>query len=427
MGRTSLTFPLSDITASDTESIGKKAIFFSGISEEGLLIPQGFVITSTFFENYINDNNLTFKLSQLVQTINFERYDSISQVASHMQKLIEQGNFSRELTDKIFKEYEKLGKLWRQAEVTLCTYSFCENDNYTSEFTSHHISGETNLLLKIKENWIKFYTTEHLLRNYQRGLFPLHKHLASVVTKDIKSLLSGTIYTTSHEDKYYIKLEIRNNKDITTTYFLDKRNYKLRKEPELRRNLQNKIKIELSDNQLIHFGLIARKIEKKYYFPQEISFSVDKNKVYITNINPTSNPASVSVKPSSSIKRKLVLAKAVPASPGIYTGPVRIIHTSIDSKKLLPGEVLVTSQANPNLVFSDFVEALKKAKALVIEQGSKQSHAVLLAKKLGIPSIIKADGITRIIKTGTVVTVNGLTGEVFKGSFLQENSRVLYQ
>lgn len=98
------------------------------------------------------------------------------------------------------------------------------------------------------------------------------------------------------------------------------------------------------------------------------------------------------------------------ASFGIATGHVRILKSAKEIGKLLSGDILVTEQTNP-----DFVPAMKKASAIVTDHGGRTSHAAIVSREIGIPAVVGTDNATSILKNGDVITVNGESGEIFKG------------
>lgn len=114
---------------------------------------------------------------------------------------------------------------------------------------------------------------------------------------------------------------------------------------------------------------------------------------------------------SGAISEKLeLLVKGDPASPGIASGPAKYLESPKEINKINKGDVLVAEQTNP-----DYVPAMKKAAAIVTERGGRTSHAAIVSRELGIPAVVGASGAKKQIRDNTVVTVNGSTGEVFKG------------
>ena len=59
---------------------------------------------------------------------------------------------------------------------------------------------------------------------------------------------------------------------------------------------------------------------------------------------------------------------------------------------------------------------VKRASALVVEEGGLSSHAVTVGRALGIPVIIGTDNATKILKHGSVMTVDPSRGIVYYGA-----------
>jgi pyruvate, water dikinase len=114
---------------------------------------------------------------------------------------------------------------------------------------------------------------------------------------------------------------------------------------------------------------------------------------------------------SGSTAKLELLVKGDPASPGIASGVAKYLSSPKEIDKIVKGDVLVAEQTNP-----DYVPAMKKASAIVTERGGRTSHAAIVSRELGIPAVVGAEGAHKKIKDTTVVTVNGTTGEVFKGT-----------
>lgn len=79
-----------------------------------------------------------------------------------------------------------------------------------------------------------------------------------------------------------------------------------------------------------------------------------------------------------------------------------------------PGEVLVTSRTDP-----DWEPIMKRAAAIVTDQGGRTCHAAIIARELGIPAIVGCDTATQTLRTGETVTVScaeGEVGQVYRGA-----------
>ena len=115
-----------------------------------------------------------------------------------------------------------------------------------------------------------------------------------------------------------------------------------------------------------------------------------------------SYPAMFGAKPSDR-----AIVSGVPASPGIATGPVRVIRGAHEFDQLLPGEVLVAPFTAPA-----WTPLFTRAAAVVTDVGSAAAHASIVAREYGIPAVVGCVDATTRLRTGMQVTVDGSTGNV---------------
>ncbi len=94
---------------------------------------------------------------------------------------------------------------------------------------------------------------------------------------------------------------------------------------------------------------------------------------------------------------------------GAARGKVKVVITPSDMKKMNKGDILVSIATNP-----DIVAAMKKAAAIITEQGGVTSHAAIVARELGIPCVIGTKIATRVLKDGDRVMVDAYKGLVRK-------------
>ncbi|MGH3094996.1 MAG: PEP/pyruvate-binding domain-containing protein [Streptosporangiales bacterium] len=97
----------------------------------------------------------------------------------------------------------------------------------------------------------------------------------------------------------------------------------------------------------------------------------------------------------------------VPGSPGLHTGPVRVVRGESEFHRLRPGDVLVCPTTDPawSVLFGT-------AGALVTDGGGLLSHAAIVAREHAIPAVIGTGSATSQLCDGDVVTVDGTRGEV---------------
>lgn len=94
---------------------------------------------------------------------------------------------------------------------------------------------------------------------------------------------------------------------------------------------------------------------------------------------------------------------------GLASGPVRVIFDVREATDVPDGFILVTAMTEP-----DFVPLMKKASAIITDEGGLLCHAAIIARELGKPCIIGTKIATRVLKDGDMVEVDAEKGIVRK-------------
>lgn len=110
-------------------------------------------------------------------------------------------------------------------------------------------------------------------------------------------------------------------------------------------------------------------------------------------------------------KQKVKQLKGTCASSGEAQGKVRIIRVedltllSKDLKEFKKSEVMVVTMTQPNMV-----PIIRKAAAVITEEGGITSHAAVICRELKIPCVIGTAIATRVLRTGDLVKINAEKG-----------------
>ena len=95
------------------------------------------------------------------------------------------------------------------------------------------------------------------------------------------------------------------------------------------------------------------------------------------------------------------------SSQGIVEGTVRVVLSTDAIDAFQPGEILVAPQTDPS-----WTPLFLVASGVIVNTGSMGSHAMIVARELGIPCVGGLVGATDKLKTGDRVRVDGAKGTV---------------
>jgi rifampicin phosphotransferase len=93
--------------------------------------------------------------------------------------------------------------------------------------------------------------------------------------------------------------------------------------------------------------------------------------------------------------------------PGLARGRARVVLDPTDPRGLEPGDVLVAPLTDPS-----WTPLFLAAEAVVVDVGATLSHAVIVSRELGIPSVVSVTDATRVIPDGALIEVDGAAGTV---------------
>lgn len=432
----------SEVDKGDIGLVGGKGANLGEMTQADFPVPPGFIITAQAYYAYIKSNNLEKKIKNLVNTINFDHPHSLSQVSNIIKKEIITGTISDELKLDIYNAYKKLGGVMGDPLVAVRSSATAEdlpNASFAGQQeTFLNVKGDANLILKVKECWASLFEERAIFYRKENNFDHFRVGIAVPVQKMIESEASGVMFTIDpvSNDKTKIVIEavfglgemIVQGKATPDHYEISKSTGELlvkeissQTEMMKKSGESNKIvsvpllqrkRQKIKNDEIMEIFKLGKKLEKHYYFPQDVEWAVEKGKVYLVQTRPIT---TIKDRPKENHKATKadfgkLLFKGSPASPGIITGHVRILKSASQIGTLASGEILVAEQTNP-----DFVPAMKKASAIITDHGGRTSHAAIVSRELGIPAVVGTEKATKILKTGDVVTINGATGEIFKG------------
>jgi pyruvate,water dikinase len=443
-----LTLFLKDINKSDVDIVGGKSANLGEMYNAGLPVPDAFATTIYAYDLFFKENNLDKYIYSLLENLNYDNQKELENVSRIIRKKIESSTIPQLVKNDVVKCYKKLSGAFKQSLVAVRSSATAEDAPGTSfagqQITFLNIKGEANVLSKLRECWASLFTPRSIYYRHINKVVHSKVKISVVIQKMVQSDVSGVMFSidpvTNEKDRIVIEAVwglgemIVQGSVIPDKYVVQKNTfYILSKEVnsqdvELIKTSQGETKEvkvpskikdlpKLNEKEIISLAKYADILQKHYFFPQDSEWAREKGKLYIVQTRPVTTipkgkSESVVNKDNEEFKiSPTPILVGSPASPGIGTGPVKIILSSKEISKVSAGDVLVSEMTSP-----DFVPAMKKASAIVTDKGGQTSHAAIVSRELGIPCVVGTKVATKTLKNDQVISVNGVTGEVFMGS-----------
>lgn len=157
----------------------------------------------------------------------------------------------------------------------------------------------------------------------------------------------------------------------------------------------------LTNSEIVEYIKSEKKFPKREILAREKFYLLiqKKDTVEIFSGNKARSKAKTELNVISHSRLKEL--NGVVGSIGRAKGKVQIVYTNRDLAKVKKGDVLVTAMTR-----QDFVPAIRKAVALITDEGSITCHAAIIARELEIPCIVATKHATRVLKDGDRVIVD---------------------
>lgn len=441
-----LVIDFKDIDKESLSLVGGKGANLGEMTKAGFPVPNGFAVTVPSYDLFLKENDISSKIYEILGTTDVNDPVQLEHASKRIQKIINTSKFPESVFKDVIKSYRKLSGRFSKALVAVRSSATAEDLPGMSfagqQATFLNIKGESNLQVAIRECWASLFTPRAIYYRVQNNIKHERVGISVIVQKMVQSEVSGIMFSidpvTNHKDRIIIDAVwglgemIVQGSYIPDHYVVQKETFAILSKEVNEQKMQyiksvnetkeipvpskNIDRIKLSDEQIITLAKLSQKLQEHYYFPQDSEWALEKGKLYIvqtrpiTTIEKTSKVVSDQVEDGNANMSAPIL-KGISASPGIGTGTVKILKSPKEIEKVNKGDVLVAPMTSP-----DYVPAMKRAVAIVTNEGGMTSHAAIVSREMGIPCVVGTKEGTKILKDGDVVTVNGKTGEIYAGS-----------
>ena len=446
---------IEELRAKDTALAGGKGANLGELVSAGVPVPPGFVVTSEAYKRFIESSGLRAKIEKLLEALDVNNTAELERVSNEIRRLIMDTPMPEDIEEAIRKAYRELSeRIGVRDPLVAVRSSAVAEDLPEASFAGQqdtylNVKGEDNVVDRVKACWASVFTPRAIFYRTQMGIDHFRAYMAVVVQKMVNARSAGVMFTLhpATGDRSVVVIEsawglgeaVAGGKVTPDEFVVDKKTLEIIEkrinpkhimityDPESGQNIvvelpkEKALEPSLSDEEAKELAKYGIMIENHYNHPMDIEWAIDRdiqppNNIFIVQARYETvwsrrKPEEVKrkEKPAEGLK---ILVTGLPASPGVATGVARIILDphSPEAEEFREGDVLVTRMTDP-----DWVPLMKKAAAIVTDEGGMTSHAAIVSRELGIPAVVGTGNATTTIRNGMLVTVDGSRGVVYEG------------
>lgn len=461
----------NEIQLTDLPKVGGKNAslgeMFQNLSGKGIAVPDGFALTADAYWKFIDDNDLRERLNKILASLDTANFSNLNSTGSACRELMMSGKMPDILIEKIKEGHHflinKYGNEISFAARSSATAEDLPNASFAGQQETYlNVKGIDNLIKACHRCYASLFTDRAIKyrsdNSFEHMKVALSVGIQVMVRSDKAS--SGVMFTLD-PDTGFDKVALISGAwglgenvvqgSVNTDEFLVYKSFIGKvKQPIISRRLGSKektmvysekgmdkiVKPEdaiinldtpddlqqqyiLTDEEVLQLAKWAIIIQQHYQRHMDIEWAKDgiSNKIFIVQARPEtvhSQNKNKNLFKEYHIKQKgKLICKGIGLGNSITSGIARLLTSPKEIDKLNEGEILVTGRTDP-----DWDPILKKAAAIITDQGGRTSHAAIVAREVGAMAIVGTGDATKVIQDGKLITIStaeGDTGYVYEG------------
>jgi len=477
MSKKKYTLKLQEATINDIDMVGGKNAslgeMMKHLTEQGIQIPDGFILVSSAYYEFISYNKLDVIIKNLIHDTDVEDFKQLQHCGSVIRGHIQNGNFPADMRNQIRKAYQLLSAQYKELNTDVAVRSSAIAEDLPDasfagqQDTYLNICGLDHLMIAIRDCFASLFTDRAISYRKSFGYDHFQIALSVCIQKMVRSDIgvSGVAFSLDMETGFKDAVIINGSYGLgemvvqgsvnPDEFIVFKPTFQLGYPAIIEKRLGSKEKkmiyndegdervrivdtksVEqenfcLSDEQVLKLTDWIIKIETHYstlkgkWCPMDIEWAVDgiSGKLFIVQARPETihsrkrNNTVTEYHITDDSRHQKLLLKGIAVGDKIATGRVHLLKdldkNGIQDIQFNPGDIMVTDMTDP-----DWEPIMKIAAAIITNKGGRTCHAAIVARELGVPAIVGCGNATALLKGGQMVTAScaeGDAGLIYEG------------
>ncbi len=470
---------LDEVRSTDVGTVGGKAASLGELTDAGLPVPSGFVVTAATYREFIETAGIDEELFDVVD-VDHEDSTALREAHERAHQLIVETPMPDEVKRDILDSYYSLDTSGSRTDGD--TSDDPDSDPFVAvrssataeDLPDASFAGQQetflnvrskNLVDRVKECWASLFSQRAIYYRNRQGFSHSDVDIAVVVQQMVDANKSGVMFT-SHPssgdpeiiieaawglgeavvsgavspDNYTVERETAE----TTAVSVAEKKVMMIKDENTGETVEKDVPADkrdarvLSDDEIAELVALGEKVESHYGEPQDVEWAMYDDSVYMLQSRPITTISDDARSESKSTQETETDAN-VSANGSTDTGSNTNATTdSADDAEVLvrglgaspgiaAGEARVVTKLDhldqvsdgdiivTEMTMPDMVPAMKRASGIITDEGGMTSHASIVSRELGVPAVVGAGSATTTLDDGQLVTLDGDKGTVREG------------
>ena len=302
----------SSLTKKDADIAGGKGASLGEMMNAGISVPDGFVVLSSTFDDFIEQADLTAEIEAILESVDHKAIHTVDEASEKIQLLIKKTVMPKPIATEVLSSFKELESPF-VAVRSSATAEDGADHAWAGQLDSYLNTTEDALLTRVQECWASLFTPRAIFYRFEKGLHDTHISVAVVVQKMVNSEVSGIAFSVHPvtEDRNQLIIEAGFGLgEAIVSGSITPDSYVVEKEPrriiDINISTQERKLIRkeeggnewvtipepeassqvLTENQITELAQIIIGIENHYGFPCDIEWAFEAGKFYIVQSRP---------------------------------------------------------------------------------------------------------------------------------------------
>lgn len=429
---------LEEVGKEDIAIVGGKGASLGEMLRAELPVPTGYAVTAQAFRRFIDENGINDELFGSLE-VNVDDSDILIKAEKNAKSIIMGAKIPEDIEKSIREKYREMSKKEGGEVFVAVRSSATAEDLPDASFAGQqdtflNIRGEDNVIDAVKKCWASLYGARAIYYRVKQNFDHRKVNLCAVVQMMVDAEKAGVMFSSHPSTGEPLTIiegawglgETVVSGSVSPDYYLVERTSKTIKERKIAsKNIMHikdpktgktidipvppdkKNSRVLDDDEILRLVEFAEVLEELYGMPQDIEWAIKNTEIFILQSRPIT---TIKKKETKEKTATTAMLEGLGASPGIAYGEAKLVADATELGKVKDGDILVAVMTTP-----DMVPAMKRAAAIVTDEGGLTCHAAIVSRELGCPAVVGTRKATQMLTDGMKITVDGEKGLVFEG------------
>ena len=398
-----------DLSKDDLGIAGGKGANLGELTQAGIPVPPGFVVTSKTYDKFMRDTGIFNSVMDILDQVDINNTKELQEAAEKIKGIIIETPIPEDISTYIIEAYNQLSQRVGEEEADVAIRSSATAEDLPEasfagqQDTFLHVQGLENVIEYVRKCWASLFEARAIFYREENNFEHSQVYIAVVVQQMVDSDKAGVMFTVNPSTGENIALiegswglgesvvsgsvtpdnyaVAKDTNEILNVTISDKKTMFTNEEggTSIQVDVPEELRKErvLSDDELIELVEMAKRVEGHYGKPQDTEWAFHDGDLFLLQSRPITTLGDSKGDSKEEEVDLEVLIRGLGASPGLASGTVKA--------------------------------------GIVTDEGGVTCHAAIISRELGIPCVVGTGDATTTLKENDEVTADGKKGLVYKG------------